>query len=378
MLRRHFLKAGGLVSASFALSGCLHKRPAVSSFVSTSYCGLRPVHVSEDREIRTQVGLRPFRPSGFVVRAEKVDNKVVIHDYGHGGSGITLSWGTASLALSAGLAGHSGPVAVIGCGAVGLATARLVQEAGFQVQIYAKDLPPNTTSNVAGGQWFPFLFSDPDKRTPEFMEQLVRAATFAYMRYQTMLGPRYGVRWIRNFYLSSEPVPAQGLMGKQSPIRALLPELRDLQPSEVPFTGYPFIRQFDTMLIEPSVCLRAMLDDFLLSGGKVTVMELPDRPAVSRLPENLIFNCTGLGSRSLFGDEELIPVKGQITVLLPQPEVDYILLPEGLYMFPRSDGIVLGGTHERGDWSLTPDLAAKQFILASHKEIFDSFKRCVQ
>lgn len=376
MQRRDFLKAGGLVSASWALSGCVHKRPLVAPPSFSSTCGLQPVHVSEDREIRTQVGLRPFRPSGFVVRAEKLTDKLLVHNYGHGGGGITLSWGTAKLALDAGLPGRAGPVAVLGCGAVGLATARLLQEAGFPVSIYAKDLPPNTTSNIAGGQWFPFLVSDPDKRTPEFMEQFVSAATFAYRRYQTMLGPRYGVRWIRNFYLSNDPFPEQGLMGVESPIRALLPELHDLRPSEVPFTGYQFIRHFDTMLIEPSVCLRAMLDDFLSSGGKITVMDLPDRQAVGNLPENLIFNCTGLGSRSLFGDEELIPVKGQITVLLPQPEVDYILLPEGLYMFPRTDGIVLGGTHERGDWSLTPDPAAKQLILASHKKIFDSFKKC--
>jgi D-amino-acid oxidase len=65
-------------------------------------------------------------------------------------------------------------------------------------------------------------------------------------------------------------------------------------------------------------------------------------------------NCTGLGARSLFSDTELMPIKGQLTFLLPQPEVNYAVIAGDLYMFPRRDGIVLGGAHVRGDWSLDP------------------------
>ena len=54
-----------------------------------------PVKVSRDRIIREIVGLRPYRPEGFVVDAERVGNKLLIHNYGHGGAGITLSWGCA-------------------------------------------------------------------------------------------------------------------------------------------------------------------------------------------------------------------------------------------------------------------------------------------
>ena len=93
--------------------------------VPDSACRLPPVRVSADREIRTVVGLRPFRPSGFRVAKEMVGEKTVVHNYGHGGGGITLSWGTSKLAIDLGLPGHVGPVAVLGCGAVGLATARL-------------------------------------------------------------------------------------------------------------------------------------------------------------------------------------------------------------------------------------------------------------
>jgi glycine/D-amino acid oxidase-like deaminating enzyme len=115
---------------------------------------LPPVQVSPDRVIRTVVGLRPFRSSGFVVKLERLGPKIVIHNYGHGGAGITLSWGTAALAAEKALKSGRKRCAVLGCGAVGLATARLLQRNGFKVTIYAKELPPNTTSHIAGGLWF--------------------------------------------------------------------------------------------------------------------------------------------------------------------------------------------------------------------------------
>src|SRR6266481_9555939 len=58
-----------------------------------------PVKVSRDRIIREVVGLRPYRPEGFRVEAERIGEKLLVHYYGHGGAGITLSWGTASLAV---------------------------------------------------------------------------------------------------------------------------------------------------------------------------------------------------------------------------------------------------------------------------------------
>jgi len=368
-----------VTAAAFALGGCRHRfAPGVlSPTISVlDRCSLPPVHVSADREIRTIVGLRPHRPSGFVVRAEKTSETLVVHNYGHGGGGITLSWGTAKLAVDLGAPGQTGQVAVLGCGAVGLATARLLQEAGLRVIIYAKDLPPNTTSNVAGGQWYPFGVFDSGHETPEFMEQFVKAAAFSYRRYQTMQSPRYAVRWMRNFALANQAWREISLRGLQSPIRPFLPELRDLRPRKHPFTGYQYVRQFDTMLIEPPIYLSALMQDFREAGGEIVVRDFPSISSVLALRLPLVFNCTGLGARALFGDQELVPVRGQLTFLLPQPEVDYAVLFEDLYMFPRSDGILLGGTHETGNWSLLPDEETKLRILNGHRTLFEKMRRC--
>jgi glycine/D-amino acid oxidase-like deaminating enzyme len=378
MNRRLFLQSAAASAAAYAISGCRHTRPVdlIPGTVLPAGCALPPVRVSADREIRTVAGLRPYRPSGFVVRPERVGDALVIHNYGHGGGGITLSWGTARLAVDMVPPDHRGTVAVLGCGAVGLATARLLQEAGRAVAIYTKDLPPNTTSNVAGGQWFPFLVSDHTHRTPEFMKQFLAASEFAYRRYQILVGARYGVRWMRNYMLGNESWPDQGLLGSQGPLRAMLPELRDLSPSEHPFQGYKYVRQFDGMLIEPPIYLAALLDEVRAAGAAIRVTELRDRESIRALSERVIINCTGLGAKALFGDDELTPVKGQLTFLLPQPEVQYAVIPADLYMFPRSDGILLGGTHESGVWSLEPDLAAKERILTRHRQFFENFRTC--
>ncbi len=92
------------------------------------------------------------------------------------------------------------------------------------------------------------------------------------------------------------------------------------------------------------------------------------------LPETLIFNCTGLGSNALFGDAELIPVRGQLAVLLPQPEVRYAASGEWGYMFPRDDGILLGGTFERNEWDATPDPADIARIIEYHRRFFAGFR----
>jgi D-amino-acid oxidase len=387
MNRRLFLRNANMAAMSLAagggLLGCV-KRP-VNAAIATSAlpvnlpetaCHLPWVRVSGDREIRTVVGLRPFRPSGFRVAKEMVGETAVVHNYGHGGGGITLSWGTSKLAVDLGLPGYVGPVAVLGCGAVGLATARLAQEAGFDVTIYTKAMPPETTSNIAGGQWLPVSVYDSEKTlTAEFTQQFVAAAQYGYRRYQIMTDPKYGIRWMRNYTISETPWQAPINHGVYGLIPDLLPETKDL-PAGTHSFGNRFVRQFDGMIVEPPIYLPAMLTDVRIAGGKVVVREMKSLGEMQALPQKLVFNCTGLGAKALFGDEELTPIRGQLTFLLPQPEVTYATVYENTYMFSRRDGVLLGGTHEMGDWNLQPDMTTKAAIMAKQARLFDGMRDC--
>lgn len=330
---------------------------------------LRPVHVSKDRIVRRAVGLRPFRPSGFVVRAEKLGEKLLVHHYGHGGCGVTLSWGTAKLAAAAIPDGSDKRVAVLGAGAVGLATARTLQARGYQTTLYAREQPPHTLSDVAGARWYPFDLFDEKVATPAFLATLWQAARDAYRVFRALPAAEYGIFDRPTYCFQRHPFKPSSLLNFDSPVHDLLPGLRDLVSAEKPL-DYPIVRFFQTMMIEPAIYLPAMLRAHAQDGGRVVVRDFRTREDVAALAEKTIVNCTGLGAGALFGDDELYPIKGQLTILTPQPEVDYVALPLGLYMFPRRDGIVLGGTFERHVATLTPDLAAEKRILDGHSAFF--------
>jgi D-amino-acid oxidase len=56
--------------------------------------------IAPPRIIATRVGLRPYRKSGVRVEADQMaDGRTLIHNYGHGGAGFTLSWGCARSVL---------------------------------------------------------------------------------------------------------------------------------------------------------------------------------------------------------------------------------------------------------------------------------------
>ena len=332
---------------------------------------LAPPKVSRDRLIRTVVGLRPYRSEGFVLTHEKLGEKVVVHNYGHGGAGVTLSWGVALLAAEHARNLEDKGVAVLGCGVVGLSTARVLQRRGKAVTVYARELPPETTSNVAGALWMPTSLFNPRRVSPEFTERFRLACRLSHREFQTYAGPEYGVRWIETYTLRAEPEPPG-----HAPVGGaeFYPETRYYADARKAF-GFPHVRLFTTMHVEPHTYLRALLRDFYAAGGRVVVRELKSREEVAALAERVVFNCTGLGARALFGDQGLVPVRGQLEVLLPQPELDYCYLNDSFYMFPRRDGVILGGTFEHNNWSLEPDANTTARILEANAQIAKGLRR---
>ncbi|MCY4356107.1 MAG: FAD-dependent oxidoreductase [Gammaproteobacteria bacterium] len=358
------------------LSRCVLPSTSVSGSLANytlSGIPLRRVKVSEERVIRTITGLRPFRRSGFNVSAQQRNNKLIVHNYGHGGGGITLSWGSSHLAMELAVQTSHMECAVLGCGALGLTTARLMQNQGWKVTIYSKDLPPHTTSNVAGGQWSATSVFDKEMTSPAFMEQFEKAQRHSYRYFQNLVGPRYGVRWITNYQMLNGLGMLNGeLLPEQYPY--FYPQRRLLGPGEHPFP-IEYTYHYDTMLVEPAVFLSALIQDFFAAGGSINKREFRHQDELMNLTEPVIINCTGLGAKELFDDPDMLPIKGQLSFLLPQPEVNYIIIGNsGLYMFPRSDGVLLGGTYDRNVFDPAPDRDDMRRIVNGHREFFTAMQ----
>ena len=170
------------------------------------------------------------------------------------------------------------------------------------------------------------------------MEQFRSAARISNREYQLLVGPQYGVRWLDIFTLARS----------EQSLQDDLPGGNDLYPQQIVhrdpanYFGFPITRQFSSMMIEPPIYLRALLRDFYSAGGKIVVKEFKSRDEVMRLAEPVIFNCSGLGARELFDDKKLVPARGQLEVLLPQPEIDYGYIGDGQGMCEDFAGWLLG------------------------------------
>ena len=393
--RRTLLKIGGIGLIGAGLSGCAARSGSSSARGSSSATlgrpplRLAPVRADWDRIIRTTVGLRPHRPSGFRLAADRLDETTVIHNYGHGGSGMSLSWGTGRMAAEMALAHDGRRAAVIGCGAVGLTAARQLQRHGFDVTIYAMAVPPNTTSNMSMAGFTPTSgLVDGDLRSPAWEAQFREAAEISYRQLQLLVGRGYGVSWLQRYELRDDEPRASGQGAGEGDEEPLLPaHLRTgttpLGPGEHPFPTR-YANRSMRIRIEPSIYLDALVRDVVAFGGRIVIRKFTEPRELVELDESLVINCTGLGARDLFGDDDMVPLKGQLTVLVPQPEVDYGTFgglpgssPDGglgIHMQPRSDGIVLGGTSERGAWSLEPDREAMERIVGAHRAVFSAMR----
>ena len=200
-----------------------------------------------------------------------------------------------------------------------------------------------------------------------------------------MAGPYYGVSWLDNYTLGDTLPPAREPDPGRPNLNAPFDIGREVfGPGEHPFPTKYAVRN-PTIRIEPSIYLDALVRDFLLWGGHIVVRKFDTPRDLAALAEPIIVNCTGLGARDLFGDREVLPLKGQLTVLVPQPEVNYHtqggLRPQperpgslGIHMMPRTDGIALGGTSQRDVWTLEPDDDERKRVVESHIEVFSAMK----
>ncbi|MET0375507.1 MAG: FAD-dependent oxidoreductase [Rhizorhabdus sp.] len=385
MDRRHFLRHGAIGLAATGLArpaGLLAQ--AVPLFDPIG--AIMPIRAIPDRIFRITVCSRPFRATGPRLETETVGRKLVVHNYGHGGSGWSLSWGSANVVVGKAMAASPKEVAVIGAGALGITAAITAQRAGARVTIYTKERFPEVRSARATGSW------TPDSRVamaasvgPEFAALWSDMAHRSYATWQGYIGlPGDPVEWNDRYTLSDLPpdemraamraTEVAGFAHYSGLIGDITPRAQVFAPGTHPFATRYALRNSQMMFNVANLAHMLTLD-FLAAGGRIETAEFHEPSDLGKLREKVIINCTGYGARALFRDESVLPVRGQIAWLLPQAGVDYGLLYKNVSVLGRRDGIVVQhlGEDDRfgyNDPSETPDRAAADASIRTIAELF--------
>jgi len=373
--RRKFLKTAGIVGLMGGAASCAStNKLALSEKYAVSGVPFIKPSFTTNRVIKETVGLRPFRTLGPRLETEKLDQKTIVHNYGHGGSGWSLSWGTGNIAAEMAAATGEKSFAILGCGVIGLTTARLLQRRGYSVKIYTKALPPDVTSSKATGTWSPhFKLIEKENVTPAFVDMYRQASRFSFNMYQNLLGLQDIVQWVPMYRVSNGKSAQDGHERIPGLENNFIPRSEILQES--PFDA-PLVSKGVQLIFNIPSYLKFQMDEFLAFGGKIHVREFKKLEDIDALAEKCIVNCTGLGAKSLFKDQALTPIRGQLSFLIPQPEIKYSIRTEGGYSIPRKDGMVVGASDNTrvGSWDTKPDPAQTEQAVTALREVMKGLR----
>ncbi len=242
---------------------------------------------------------------------------------------------------------------VLGCGVIGLASGIRLLENGFEVEMVAAKIPPDTTSDVATAYWYPFRVSPPEKVLPW--------AAFTYNKYMELAeitGIGIGVFNFVQIFDHKVEDP----FWKPAVKNFIRVGKDELPPGYVDGYIAPVAR------IETPVYMDYLVTRFKDAGGKITKLdrEIESIEEISA-DHKLIINCSGLGAGKIFNDKEVFPIRGQLVKTTNPGLRDCINEEEGplavSYIVPHGTYCILGGTADDNNWSLEVDPKTTDEIL---------------
>lgn len=253
-------------------------------------------------------------------------------------------------------------VLVIGVGVIGLTAAVRLLEAGHRVEIVARERPEDTTSAVAAALWYPYRAAPPGAVTRW------AAVSFAVLS-ELAADPSTGVRLRRGTELLRRPAAEPWW-------RDAVPALEHLGSDAVP-DGYAGGFRLTAPLVDMSRHLPWLVERVHALGGTLeagTVGGLDEACALAPV----VVNATGLGARELVPDPSMSAVRGQV-VLVEQVGVEEWLLDQGdarepIYIVPRGEHIVLGGTAEEGAEGAEPHPATAAAVLERCRDLMPALQ----
>ncbi len=250
---------------------------------------------------------------------------------------------------------------MIGCGVSGLTTGLCLLEAGHSVTIWARELPPQTTSNIAAAVWLPF------KAFP--VERVTAWGKTTFQHLKTLRTEREsGVFMTDVLDLKTEHSPDPWWV-------SAVESFRHANHDELP-SSYADGFVFQAPVIDTGIYLDYLLHRFQACGGQIYQRAISDlAEAFERC--NTVINCTGLGARELVGDQNLHAARGQVIHVkhtsFHKAIIDEHNLSQLTYIVPRTQDIVLGGTYEEWNESTEMNPETTQLILQRCTQLVPAF-----
>jgi len=373
MDRRHLLKNSLALGSLVGMGGCAASPPAPATVPKAASSlpaadrmpPLALVRAHTDRLFDIKVCIRPFRTKGPNLDVEHIGDTMVVHNYGHGGSGWSLSWGSADMAVQKAMSVSPKQIAVIGCGIIGLTSAITAQRAGAQVTIYTRELLPRTRSVRANGAWTPdsriALAAEAPANFGATWEQMARTSWKNLRPYLGRAGNP--VSFTEHYRLSDvppgtptpidpnlPPLPPQswtGLPTQTADFARYEERIHDLvpQPEVLTADNNPFPVKYGTrtsqMFFNFTEYGHLLTSEFFAAGGKIEMRDFHAPSELATLKEKVVINCPGFAARDWWKDKNMMPVRGQTGWLIPQPEVNYAMTYRNVQMLSKSDGIMV-------------------------------------
>lgn len=323
---------------------------------------LTPPIITPDHIDQKMICIRAHRERIFDLSVQRINGKLICNNFGQGGAGWTFLFGCVAQsianfesALQNSPSLKRKPIAVIGAGCYGLLTAIELVHKGYTVQIYAKELQ-DIPSHKAAGFFFPGAHKRATKQEHAIYDQIGMASYRAYL----------------SILNGTHPFLTHGPM--------LLPAYydKDIDPGFVPYIQADLIKpartvslsfgsdqlhpaiEYQQIYINPIEIMPQLEALIAKLGIPISITELHD---FNELNEEIIFNCSGLGAKTLIDDSRIIPVQGHLITLKNQPPIEqlrylinYRVSSEDengkkrndfIYYAPRHEGI-LGITFLRG------------------------------
>ena len=336
---------------------------------------------------------RPMKHGMPNLSVEQKGNKIIAHNYGHGGSGWTLGPGSAKYVnsllidsvLGEDLSNKSTPIGIIGAGLVGLFTAYDLTKRGYSnLTIYAEKVD-SLASHYAGGLLAP-VSMDNDHAMQSIIDQI---GIDAYRFYDGIARNnntdfKKGARLVPSYFNSREDSGLEAYVGKvMNPAKDVVLDFGNGTTRKMVV--------YDDGIFMNTALLMAELHDFI-NAHHINIV-LGKINAFDELPEKFIFNCSGLGAVELAQDTTLVPVQGHLIMLKNQiPEnMNYMILvyfgegkteahqniKRSFYIFPKhlpdsapQDIGVIGGTFIEGGSPDKPNLKEYDSIIDEANAFF--------